>query len=148
MRRVPPYPALPLPYNVRQSMSYAALKHLHVATVAISYALFFVRGIWMMRGSPLLQRRWVKVLPHVNDTVLLAAGVTLAVMIAQYPFVAGWLTAKVLALLAYIAIGSMAIRRGRTRGARIGAWIAGQLVFAYIVLVAFTKNANPFAALS
>jgi uncharacterized membrane protein SirB2 len=129
-------------------MSYAALKHLHVTTVAISYALFLVRGAWMMRGSPMLQRRWVKVLPHVNDTVLLLAGVSLAVMIAQYPFVAGWLTAKVLALVAYIVIGSVAIRRGGTRGARIGAWIAGQAVFAYIVLVAFTKNANPFAALS
>lgn len=127
-------------------MTYAALKHLHVATVLISYALFFVRGVWMVRGSPMLQRQWVRVLPHVNDTVLLAAGIGTAVTIAQYPFAAGWLTAKVLALVAYIVIGSVAIKRGRTRGVRVGAWIAGQLVFAYIVLVAFTKNVNPFAA--
>ncbi len=129
-------------------MTYAALKHLHLTTVAISYALFFVRGVWMMRGSPMLQRKWVRVLPHVNDTVLLAAGVTLAAIIAQYPFVAGWLTAKVLALVVYIVVGSVAIRRGKTRGARIFAWVAGQLVFAYIVLVAVTKHANPLAALS
>lgn len=125
-------------------MTYAALKHLHVTTVLISYALFFLRGVWMMRGSPMLQRRWVKVLPHVNDTMLLAAGVSMAVMIAQYPFVAGWLTAKVVALILYIVIGSVAIKRGRTRGVRIGAWIAGQLVFAYIVLVAFTKSPLPW----
>ncbi|MFZ5558983.1 MAG: SirB2 family protein [Pseudomonadota bacterium] len=128
-------------------MTFTTLKHLHVTTVLISYALFFVRGVWMMRGSPLLQRKWVRVLPHVNDTVLLLAGVSLAVMISQYPFVAGWLTAKVVALILYIVIGSVAIKRGRTRGVRIGAWIAGQAVFAYIVLVAFTKNANPLAAL-
>ncbi|HSO07077.1 MAG TPA: SirB2 family protein, partial [Pelomicrobium sp.] len=128
-----------MPYNPRQPMTYAALKHLHVATVAISYALFVVRGVWMMRGSPMLQRKWVRVLPHVNDTVLLLAGVSLAVMISQYPFAAGWLTAKVLALIVYIGLGMVAIRRGRTRGVRIAAWIAGQLVFAYIVLVAVTK---------
>ena len=125
-------------------MTYAALKHLHVATVAISYALFVVRGVWMMRGSPMLQRKWVRVLPHVNDTVLLLAGVSLAVMISQYPFAAGWLTAKVLALIVYIGLGMVAIRRGRTRGVRIAAWIAGQLVFAYIVLVAVTKSPLPW----
>lgn len=125
-------------------MTYAALKHLHVTTVLISYALFFLRGVWMMRGSPMLQRRWVKVLPHVNDTMLLVAGISLAAMIAQYPFVAGWLTAKVVALILYIVIGSVAIKRGRTRGVRIGAWIAGQAVFAYIVLVAFTKSPLPW----
>jgi uncharacterized membrane protein SirB2 len=125
-------------------MSYAALKHLHVSTVAISYALFFVRGVWMMRGSPMPQRRWVKVLPHVNDTVLLLAGVSLAVMISHYPLAAGWLTAKVLALVVYIGLGMVAIRRGRTRGVRIGAWVAGQAVFAYIVLVAITKSPLPW----
>lgn len=133
-----------MPYNARQPVNYAALKHLHVAAVAISYALFFVRGVWMMRGSPMLQRKWVRVLPHVNDTVLLVAGVSLAVMISQYPFAAGWLTAKVLALAAYIVVGSLAIRRGRTRRARIFAWVAGQLVFAYIVLVAVAKSPLPW----
>jgi uncharacterized membrane protein SirB2 len=129
-------------------MSYAVLKHLHVAAVVVSYALFVLRGVWMIRGSPMLRRNWVRIVPHVNDTVLLAAGITLAVMIAQYPFVAGWLTAKVVALLLYIGLGMVALRFGRTRRIRIAAWIAGQAVFAYIVVVAVTKNPDPLIALT
>jgi uncharacterized membrane protein SirB2 len=94
----------------------------------------------MIRGSAMLQRRWVKVLPHVNDTLLLAAAIALAVMLRQYPFVHGWLTAKTLALVAYIALGSAALKPGRPRPARVAAWIAAQAVFLYIVAVALTKN--------
>jgi uncharacterized membrane protein SirB2 len=125
-------------------MEYLALKQIHVACVALSYAGFFARGWWMIRGSAMLQRRWVKVLPHVNDTLLLAAAIALAVMLRQYPFVHGWLTAKTLALVAYIVLGSMALRPGRPKSARVAAWIAAQAVFLYIVAVALTKNPAVF----
>jgi uncharacterized membrane protein SirB2 len=125
-------------------MEYLALKQIHVACVALSYAGFFARGLWMIRGSAMLQRRWVKVLPHVNDTLLLAAAIALAVMLRQYPFVHGWLTAKTLALVAYIVLGSMALRPGRPKSARVAAWIAAQAVFLYIVAVALTKNPAVF----
>ena len=119
---------------------YLSLKAVHVACVAVSYVLFLVRGIWMIGDSPLLQRRWVRVLPHVNDTLLLAAAIALAWMLRQYPFVHGWLTAKVLGLAAYILLGMMALRPGRAKAARIAAWIAAQAVFFYIVAVARTRN--------
>ena len=51
--------------------------------------------------------------------VLLVSAIALAAITAQYPFVQPWLTAKVLALLAYILLGTVAIRRGRTRRGRI-----------------------------
>jgi uncharacterized membrane protein SirB2 len=127
-------------------MDFAALKAIHIATVAISYALFFVRGIWMLTGSPLLERRWVRVVPHVNDTVLLAAAIWMAVILGQYPGTQGWLTAKVAGLVAYIGLGMVALRRGRTRRVRLASWIAAQLVFAYIVAVAFTHDPLPFRA--
>ena len=114
-----------------------------MSCVVTSYTLFFVRGIWMMLESPLLGARWVRVLPHVVDTLLLASALTLAYMLHQYPFVAGWLTAKVLALCAYIVLGMIALKRGRTRGGRIAAWLAAQGVFAYIVAVALTRSALP-----
>lgn len=114
-----------------------------MSCVAVSYALFFVRGIWMMRESPLLGARWVRVLPHLVDTVLLGSALALAFMLHQYPFVAGWVTAKVLALCVYIVLGMIALRRGRTRGGRIAAWLAAQGVFAYIVAVALTRSALP-----
>lgn len=128
-------------------MPYIAIKHLHVTAVTLSFALFFLRGIWMMTASPMLQKQWVKVLPHVIDTLLLAAGLTAAVMIRQYPFVADWVTAKVFGLIAYIILGTLALKRGRTRGRRIGFWLASIATFGYIVAVAFAKNPNPLALL-
>jgi uncharacterized membrane protein SirB2 len=127
-------------------MDFAALKAIHIAAVAISYALFFVRGMWMLTGSPLLERRWVRVVPHVNDTVLLAAAIWMAVILGQYPGTHGWLTAKVAGLIAYIGLGMLALRRGKTRRARLAAWIAAQLVFAYIVAVALAHDPLPFRA--
>jgi uncharacterized membrane protein SirB2 len=127
-------------------MAYTWIKHLHVACVVASYGLFFVRGLWMIVESPMLNRRWVRIVPHVNDTVLLAAGVTLSIMIAQYPFVAGWVTAKVAALILYILLGMYGLKHGETKRDRVIAWIAAQVVFLYIVAVAITKSTNPVAA--
>jgi len=88
----------------------------------------------------LLRRRWVRVLPHVVDTLLLASAIALVLMLAQYPFVHSWLTAKVIGLVFYIALGMVALKLGATLRVRIAAWIAAQLVLAYVVAVAITKN--------
>jgi len=125
-------------------VSYLLLKYVHVTAVATSFVLFFLRGIWMMQASGRLSARWVRVVPHVVDTVLLASAITLAVLTAQYPFVQSWLTAKVLALLAYIVVGSIALRRGPTRRTRIVAWVMALAVFGYIVAVARTHSVLPW----
>ena len=127
-------------------MDYLTLKSLHVGCVVVSYALFLLRGIWMMRRPEWLRLRWVRTLPHVVDTVLLGSAVAMALMIRQYPFVAGWLTAKLLALLLYIVLGSIALKRGRTRNQRIAAWFAAQAVFFYIIAVALTRSPLPWTA--
>ena len=121
-------------------MDYLTLKTIHVGSVAMSYVLFFVRGVWMMRDSPRLHERWVRIVPHLVDTVLLASAVTMAVMIRQYPFEASWLTAKVIGLVIYIALGMVALRFGKARSTRIMAWIAAQIVFLFIVSVAVTRD--------
>jgi uncharacterized membrane protein SirB2 len=100
--------------------------------------------MWMMQGSALLQRRWVKIAPHVVDTLLLTSAILLAVTIRQYPFTTSWLTAKVIGLALYIVLGTIALKRGRTRTIRVSAWIAAQLVFFYIVAVAITHTPAPF----
>ena len=126
-----------------RDMDYSTLKAVHIVSGAASYALFWLRGVWMMRGSARLQSGWVKVLPHVIDTVLLASAIALAVMLRQYPLQAPWLTAKVSGLVVYIVLGTVALKRGRTRGMRVAAWIAAQAVFVYIVSVAVTKSPWP-----
>lgn len=125
-------------------MEYLLLKQVHVACAVLSYAGFFVRGVWMMRGSAMLERRWVRIVPHVNDTVLLASAIAIAAMSRQYPFVQGWLTAKLLALVLYIGLGMLALRPGRPRLLRIGAWLAALMVFLYIVWVALTRSPLPW----
>lgn len=124
---------------------YGLIRSLHITSVTLSFTLFFLRGLWMIRRPALLQRSWVKTVPHVIDTVLLASGILLAFTLSQYPGVHGWLTAKVTALLLYIGLGSVALRRGRTRGIRFAAWIAALAVFGYIVAVAVSRNPLPFS---
>ncbi len=125
-------------------MSYVALKIIHVTSVIFSYILFTLRVVWMMQDSPILQRRWVKILPHVIDTVLLVSAVRLATMIQQYPGINTWLSAKIGGLLLYITLGLIALRFGKTRRTKTISWITAQIVFFYIVLVALTKNPRVF----
>jgi uncharacterized membrane protein SirB2 len=120
-----------------------AIKLIHVTAAVLSIGGFIVRGFWKLTDSRLLQRRWVRVVPHVNDTILLAAGLWLAFSIRQYPFVHGWLTAKLLAILAYIGLGMVALRLGRAPGVRAAAFAAALLVFLYITAVAMTRNPLP-----
>lgn len=121
---------------------------LHVSSVIISYLLFSLRSIWMIRGSAALKQRWVKITPHVVDTVLLASAVALAIRIHQDPIHDSWLSAKIAGLLLYIGLGMTALRFGKTRKAKILACVAAQFVFIYIVLVALTKNPAVFSPIS
>ncbi|MGE5466355.1 MAG: SirB2 family protein [Ignavibacteria bacterium] len=123
---------------------YAAVKHLHVACAILSGTGLFLRGLLMVSDSPLLSRGWVRTLPHVNDTILLAAALALTVLIGQYPFVDGWLTAKFFAVVAYVLLGALALRPGRPRPVRVAALCAALAVFGYIVSVALTKSAWGF----
>ena|SRR3990172_2990208 len=122
------------------------LKHLHITCVVLSISGFLVRGVWMMQESPWLQKKWVRVAPHIIDTVLLGSAILLAMQIRQYPFVQNWLTAKVLALLAYIVIGAIGLKYGSTKKIRVSAWLVAIAIFLYIVLVALTRQALPFVA--
>jgi uncharacterized membrane protein SirB2 len=125
--------------------AYLFAKYVHAGSVVLSIAGFIARGALMLAGSPLLQARFVRVAPHVVDTVLLASALWLAWMMRQYPFVHGWLTAKVLGLLAYIVLGSIALRRGRTLAVRVAAFTGAILAAGYVVAVALTKNPVPFS---
>jgi uncharacterized membrane protein SirB2 len=125
---------------------YLAVKYVHVISVVLSLTGFFLRGILMMRDSPLLGARWIRVVPHINDTVLLVAALSLAAMSGQYPFVVGWVTAKVLGVIAYIILGALALREASTRRMRIICWFASLAVFGWIASVALTRQPLGFFA--
>ncbi len=125
-------------------MNLLTLKTLHISCAVGSYVLFFLRGLWSMTGSPIMRQPWIKVVPHIVDTLLLSFAIALAFSIHQYPFVDAWLTAKFFALLLYIGLGSVALKYGKSKTIRLSAWLAAQAVFAYIVLVAIYHNPVPF----
>lgn len=119
---------------------YLALRHIHIACAILTITLFVFRGGLMIADSALLQSPVMKILPHVIDTVLLTAALMLTTVIHQYPFSTGWLTMKVVLLVAYIVLGSVAIKRGRTKGIRVAAFVAALLVLGFLVSVARAHN--------
>lgn len=127
-------------------MIYYTIKQIHVIAVVISVLGFMLRGWWMMSANSLLEHRLTRVLPHVVDTILLVSAIVLAVMISQYPFVATWVTAKVIGLLVYIGLGMVALRRGPTLPVRVSAWVAALAVYGWIISVATSKQAWGFLA--
>ena len=117
-----------------------ALKHSHMLFVAISGLFFLVRGVWMLMESDMLQKKWVKIVPHVVDTLLLACGIGLTVILSQYPFVHHWLTVKVVLLVAYILLGTVALKRGKTKAIRTTAFFVAIACFLFMLSVAFSHH--------
>ena len=124
---------------------YPELRAAHLTCAALSFGLFALRGAWMMGWPHRLGARWVRIVPHIVDTGLLASAIALTLAIRQYPLVEGWLTAKVLALCLYIALGSIALKHGSTRAIRAAAFVAALAVFAYIVGVARMRHPGSWA---
>lgn len=111
---------------------YPAVKHLHLTLIALSVLFFIVRFVLHLRQSALMDKKLVKVAPHVIDTFLLLSGLSLCFMIKQYPFVDPWLTEKIGAVVAYIALGMIAIKVNRNKLFKVFAFLGalGWLVYA------------------
>ncbi|HCY12652.1 MAG TPA: regulator SirB [Gammaproteobacteria bacterium] len=124
--------------------NYNLIKTLHVACAAISVSGFVVRGMWMFSGSGLLRHKLTRVLPHAVDALLLLSALWLLVLSGQHPTGRDWLTAKLVAIVLYIVVGSVALKRGRTALTRALAFVVALGVFAYIVVVALARQPWPF----
>jgi uncharacterized membrane protein SirB2 len=122
---------------------YFLVKSVHVWSVALSVLLFVVRGGLMLADSAALRHWTLRYSPHVVDTVLLTSALMLTGIVRQYPFANGWLTAKVVGLVAYVVLGSIAIRRGRTKRTRALAFVGALAAVAYIVATALHHDWNP-----
>jgi len=119
---------------------YETLKWLHVSCVIASGTGFLARGALMLADSPLLQARFVRIAPHVIDTVLLAAALSLVVLARLSPLAHPWLAAKIAGLIAYIVLGAIALRHGRSKRLRVVALLAAVLAFGYIVGIALQRD--------
>jgi uncharacterized membrane protein SirB2 len=127
-------------------MLYFWLKQVHHYSVLLSFALFLLRGAWVLSGRALPRQPLLRALPHTVDTVLLGSALWLTTIIQQYPFRDAWLTTKVLLLVTYIVLGSLALRRARTRTGRAVAFVAATGTFLFLYSVA--RYRHPFGWLA
>ena len=118
---------------------YLALYYTHVICAYVSITGFILRALLKMSDHPVMQQRAVRILPHVVDTLLLASAIGLMLLISQYPFTSGWLTAKLGALIAYILCGLVCLRTGNSN-LRLVSFLAAILIFGYMVSVALTHS--------
>ena len=119
---------------------YLLLRHAHIGCAILTIALFVLRGGLMLAESPWQGNIVLRYLPHVVDTVLLTTALMLATVIHQYPFSAGWVTMKVVLLVVYIVLGSIALKRGRTKRIRTAALVVALLTIGFLVTVARTHH--------
>ncbi len=123
-------------------IDYAAVRQIHITSAAFSIGLFAARGGMQCAGIDWRRWRWLRIVPHVNDTVLLGAAVVLAVMSAQYPWREAWLAAKLLGLCVYVALGRAALRPANSPTVRRLAFSGALVTVAYIVGVAVSRSAT------
>ncbi|NLS11649.1 SirB2 family protein [Vibrio sp. SM6] len=121
---------------------YSALKHLHMLTAIISVGLLTLRYALMMMDSSKRNVRFLRVFPHINDTVLLASGIALIFVTGFMPFTpaAPWLTEKITCVLAYFALGFFALKLGKTKLLRSLAFFGALGWFGMAAKLAITKT--------
>ncbi len=117
--------------------SYVIFKHLHMTAVALSGLLFMVRGLWLLQGSAQLQAKWVKITPHVVDTLLLVSAIAMLVVAQQFP---AWVHVKITLLVVYIGLGLMAFKKAKTQGQKLTFLLAAMAVYMFLISVALTKS--------
>ena len=115
---------------------YLALRHAHIGFAILSVSLFTLRGCLMLAQSRHVHSAWLRYPSYLIDTLLLTFALMLMTVIHQFPFVTPWLTMKVALLVVYVLLGSIALKRGRTRGMRVAAFFAALLTVAFLYSVA------------
>ncbi|OUR61969.1 SirB family protein [Colwellia sp. 39_35_sub15_T18] len=115
-------------------------KHLHLTLAAISVGLFTLRFFWTLANSSKLQAKWVKITPHIVDTLLLGIGIVMAVQYSINPLEQLWLGEKILAVLAYIFTGYYTLKLARNKGMQIIGYLGAMGWVMLIVRLAMTRE--------
>lgn len=125
---------------------YTTLKLVHMTAATLTISGFMLRGFWMLSDSAILQHRLVRVLPHIVDTAFLLAGIGLIMSLQLPVLLPGWLQIKLAGLLLYIVLGTIALKRGKTKRIRAIAFVLALFTFAYVAGVAISKSAASWLA--
>jgi len=122
------------------SEHYLLIRQLHILTATLSVTLFTSRFLLLIRSLAWQPKRWLKVVPHVNDTLLLIFAILLCIIIQQAPLITPWLTEKVAAVILYILAGMFALRWSKNRLSKIIWFMIALFMFAYAANIAINKG--------
>ena len=121
---------------------YMAFKHLHLTLAALTILLFIVRSGFVIVWPAGMRKRWMKILAHGVDGLLIVSAIALLVVMNMNPIHVGWVLAKIIGLLAYIGFSVYAFKIANTLPSRLlGIFLAGAAL-AYIAMVAVRKTAT------
>lgn len=122
------------------------LKNIHMTCALLSISGFCARSFLKFNHSAMLSQRWLRITPHIVDTLLLLSAILLVYVLQLNPLQQPWLLAKIIALVGYIFLGLVTLRIAKSTPVRVGSFIAAILVFVYIVAVAITHQVIPLIA--
>lgn len=122
----------------------AILKHIHMLTAILSILGFVLRGFWAWRMPRMLEKKAVRIVPHVIDTILLLSAIGMLLIYRWNPFAFDWLVVKIVLLVVYIGLGLVTLKPWFDARVRTVTFIAAVAVFAWIYAVAITRVPVPF----
>lgn len=125
---------------------YPQIKSVHVMMVIASGGLFALRGLLLLLGQSWAMSWPLRWSSYAIDTTLLTAAMMLLTILPGSMFANGWLATKIVLLVVYIVLGTMALKRGRTRNSRAGFYVAALLVYGFMFSIA--RAHHPLGILS
>ena len=117
-------------------MSFLLIKYVHITSVAASFALFFVRGFWVMRSYPQPQEPWVRILPHLVDGLLVASAIGVFILSPQKGWPGDWLTVKLALIVLYVGMAQYLFHVARAIVIKALVWLLALLVFLFVTTIA------------
>jgi uncharacterized membrane protein SirB2 len=115
---------------------YLQIKSVHVAMVIASGLLFALRGAAVLAGARWAMAAPLRYLSYTIDTSLLTAALMLLTALKLNPFTVPWLAVKLGLLVVYVVLGSLALKRARSRRSRAAFYVAALATFGFMYFVA------------
>ena len=119
---------------------YPEIKLLHVIAAIASGSLFLFRGAVVNWGSNWGMIAPIRYLSYAIDIVLLTAALLLLAILPSAVYSNGWLWLKLALIVAYIGLGTLALKRGRTVAIKRVSFVAAIVAYLCIYVIARTHD--------
>ncbi|MCL5050420.1 SirB2 family protein [Aliidiomarina maris] len=121
---------------------YTAFKHFHMTMAILSLVLLVIRFLLAVRRPDALNQKFLKIVPHVIDTLLVVSIITILMHVDISVYPSGFIGEKALFFIVYIVFSVLTILslRGRvTAKLKFPAFVLAIVSWLWLVHVAFSK---------